>query len=105
VVEIILVCLAIGLFWLVKEVEFRKIYTKVDPAIVPTEVIFERSDEVIGSYRGLKIHELVWLSDDRPFVFESVAIEADEGFFVEHPELQYILVDGCLLYRELEPTE
>lgn len=59
-------------------------------------------DDIIGSYNGEKICRYVQLDDGRHFEFESIAVEQSPGVFhADKIDSVYIVVDKCLLYREI----
>lgn len=60
-----------------------------------------RSDNVLGVYRGTKILDKIRLEDGRNFAFESIAVASQPGIYHADGVGTYIVVDECLLYREI----
>lgn len=68
-------------------------------------VVARSVDDVVCRYNDLTVFRYVQTSDERTFIFESVAVEkAPEVYHADHPDHKYIIVDQCLLYREV-PVE
>ena len=65
-------------------------------------VVARSVNDVVGTYKDLKIYRTVQLDDGRMFTFESVAVEQKPGdYHADDPSKKYIIVDKCLLYREI----
>lgn len=68
-------------------------------------VVARSVNDVVGTYKDLKIYRTVQLDDGRIFTFESVAVEQEPGVYhADDPSKKYIIVDKCLLYREIPVT-
>lgn len=65
-------------------------------------VVARSVNDVVGTYKDLKIYRTVQLDDGRLFTFESVAVEQEPGVYhADDLSKKYIIVDKCLLYREI----
>jgi len=75
------------------------------PDPIPTHdsyVIAEVSDLVIGKYRDIEIPEWITTTDGKKFIWESIAVEPKPGVFSVGKIGTYIIVAGCLIYREVK---
>ena len=97
-----------------REEQFEKEATeKVENALAEAEssttpkegnftVVARSVNDVVGTYKDLKIYRNVQLDDGRVFTFESVAVEQMPGVYhADDPSKKYIIVDKYLLYREV----
>lgn len=94
-----------------REEQFEKEATeKVETAMAEAEsntepnftVVARSVNDIVGTYKDLKIYRNVQLDDGRVFTFESVAVEQMPGVYhADDPSKKYIIVDKYLLYREV----
>ena len=94
-----------------REEQFEKEATeKVETAMAEAEsntepnftVVARSVNDIVGTYKDLKIYRNVQLDDGRVFTFESVAVEQTPGVYhADDPSKKYIIVDKYLLYREV----
>ena len=77
---------------------------QIAPAVQkPMNVVARSVEDIVGTYQDLTIYRYVQLDDDRMFIFESVAVERTPGVYhADETDSTYIIVDKCLLYREVQ---
>ena len=68
----------------------------------PMMVVKRSVNDMIGTYDDNKIYRYVQLDDGRNFIFESIAVEKSPGVYHADSSDNYIIVDKCLLYREVK---
>lgn len=97
--------LALAVFWKFKiKAAAEKLKDQKEEPPAPSEItVVARSvDDVVGKYQDNTIYRYVQTKDGRMFTFESVAVEVHPGVYHgDHPNTKYIIVDKCLLYREV----
>lgn len=102
-----------GLFGLLVALSFRKWFTTSieEPVEQPEEepkkadditIIARSVNDVVGKYQDSTIYRYVQAKDGKMYTFESIAVEVHPGVYHgDHPDKNYIIVDKCLLYREV----
>lgn len=67
--------------------------------------IINRSVEIVGTYQGLQISKELILSDGRSYEYEGIAVLKSNGLYSSSdPDKHHILVDNCLLYKQVLQT-
>jgi hypothetical protein len=96
-----------GLFGLLVALSFRKWFTTsieepVEQKADDITIIARSVNDVVGKYQDSTIYRYVQAKDGKMYTFESIAVEVHPGVYHgDHPDKNYIIVDKCLLYREV----
>ena len=100
--------LALAVIWRFKirkaaaEAEEQKTKTEEPQPSQDITVVARSVNDVVGKYQDNTIYRYVQTKDGRMFTFESVAVEVHPGVYHgDFPDKKYIVVDKCLLYREV----